>query len=201
MGELLTPEEGIEIVKFARRNIEYHSATGAPSREKPGQDIFMEDRGVFVTLHTFPGKELRGCIGFPYAVKPLWQAVTEASIESAFRDPRFPPVQAGELEKIIVEVSVLTQPKEVTGGKKELPEKIEIGKDGLIVQRDERSGLLLPQVASAEGWSAEEFLRNTCKKAFLPEAAWTSAAVKILKFQAQIFCETEPNGSVQEKKD
>jgi len=201
MGELLSLEEGRELVKFARRNIEYYSATGSFSREKAGEDKFMKDRGVFVTLHSFPDKELRGCIGFPYAVKPLWQATMEAAIEAAFRDPRFPPVQANELEKIIVEISVLTKPKEITGEKKEIPKKIEIGKHGLIIQKGHRSGLLLPVVALEQNWDSEEFLRNACRKASVPETAWQSSETRIFKFQAQVFSETEPNGSIAEKSE
>jgi len=199
MQKELSFEEGAEAVKLARKSIEYYSATGSRWREKAGNDKFLKERGVFVTIEEYPSMELRGCIGFPYASKQLWEAIIEASIEAAFHDPRFLPLKAEELEKILVEISVLTQPKEITGKKSELHEKIEIGKDGLIIQRGHRSGLLLPQVAVEQKWDSEEFLRECCKKAFIPEAAWQSAETKIFRFQAQIFSERTPGGQIEEK--
>lgn len=201
MQELLSLEEGKEIVRLARKSIEYYSGTsGSFCSEQTGNGKFLQERGVFVTIHSFPGRELRGCIGFPYAMKQLWLAVIEAAVEAGFHDPRFLPMKSDELEKIIIEVSVLTQPLEIQGEKKELPSKIKIGKDGLIVQKGGRSGLLLPQVATEEKWDAGEFLRYCCKKAFLPEIAWQNKETKVFKFQAQIFSEKTPNGQIEEKK-
>jgi uncharacterized protein (TIGR00296 family) len=200
MPELLSLEDGKELVKLARKSIEYYSATGAFWREKAGNDKFLKERGVFVTINEFSSKELRGCIGFPHGVKPLWEATIEVAIEAGFHDPRFLPLKAEELEKIVVEVSVLTEPEEILGEKKELPKKIKIGQDGLIIQKGQRSGLLLPQVAIEEKWDSEELLRNCCKKAFLPETTWQSEQTRIFKFQAQIFSEKTPSGQITEEK-
>lgn len=190
--------DGKELIKLARRSISYISATGARLVEATEKKRFLEKRGCFVTLHTFPEKELRGCIGFPYPIIPLWDAIIDAAVQAAFNDPRFPQLQSSELEKVILEISVLTLPEEIKGDKRELPEKIEIGKDGLIVKRGARSGLLLPVVPVTYKWDSETLLEQTCIKAGLPEAAWRSAETRVFKFQSQVFEESSPNGEIKE---
>lgn len=190
--------DGKKLIALARKSIEYSSAAGMFLAEPCKDKKLMQQRGVFVTLHSFPEKELRGCIGFPYPLKPLWNAVKEAAVEAAFHDPRFAPMQASELEKVVIEISVLSMPEEIKGERKALPEKIEVGKDGLIVKRKLYSGLLLPQVAQEQKWDAETFLHHCCLKAGLPGNSWQMNGTQLFKFQAQIFSETGPNGAVEE---
>ncbi|MBN2066930.1 MAG: TIGR00296 family protein [Candidatus Diapherotrites archaeon] len=185
-----------KLVSLARKSIEYYSAAGRFLSEPCEEKKFLEKRGVFVTLHTFPERELRGCIGFPYPVKPLWSAVIEAAAEAGFHDPRFEQVKASEMEKILVEISILTLPEKANAG--DLPGKIEIGKNGLIVKRKYRSGLLLPQVAAEEGWDAETFLEHCCIKAGIPTNSWKLKGTDTFKFQAQVFSEKAPKGIVEE---
>ncbi|MBN1941085.1 MAG: TIGR00296 family protein [Candidatus Diapherotrites archaeon] len=197
---LLTLDEGKELVKLARKSIEYYSVSGTLPKESTSNKKFAQERGVFVTLEKFPSKELRGCIGYPYASKPLWNAVADAAIQAAFNDTRFGPLKTGELENIVLEVSVLTEPKEIRCEKAVLPSQVTIGTDGLIAQKGARSGLLLPQVALEQKWDSKTFLNEVCIKALLPEIAWKQADTKIYKFQAQIFFETSPNGEIEEKR-
>jgi len=112
----LTSEEGKLLVKLARKAVEERLKKGK-GIEIP-KDIpqkLMEHCGVFVTLNSLRhGKrELRGCIGFPYATTPLARAVIESAINSATQDPRFPPVSSEELDQIVFEVSVLTPPQPI----------------------------------------------------------------------------------------
>jgi len=195
----LSLEQGETLVRLARKSISYAIAAGKKLRELCADQELLGQRGVFVTLETFPERALRGCIGFPYPVMPLWNAVQDAAIEAALNDPRFPGVGAAELESIVVEVSVLTRPEEIKTGKKDVLHEINVGKDGLIVQRNQRSGLLLPQVATEQEWDAKTFLEQCCAKAGLMENIWQSKETRIFKFRAQIFSETEPNGKVEEK--
>jgi hypothetical protein len=188
--------EGKELIKIARKSINYFFASGKVMKEL-APEKFSEKKGVFVTLHEFPSKELRGCIGFPHGRMPLWNAVIEASVAAAFSDPRFPALTLKEMQKIIIEVSVLSTPKEIKE-KKSLVEKIRVGKDGLIIKTETNSGLLLPQVAKEWNWNAKEFLENTCIKAGLPKETWKKEECKIFKFQAQIFCEEKPEGKIKE---
>ncbi len=150
-----------------------------------GPDPFHEmeeKRGVFVTLRK---NGLRGCIGFPLPVMSLGDAVIEAA-RSAANDPRFPPLQESELDEVEIEVSVLTVPEKL---EEPGPEKVEVGKDGLIIDYKGRRGLLLPQVAPEHGMDSEEFLNAVCEKAGLPPGTWKRERAVVKTFQAEVFSE------------
>lgn len=199
----LSDEEGAFLVKLARRAILENLKDGriiSPPKDAPPN--LFEKRGVFVTINSVIGgeKSLRGCIGFPYPIYPLVRAVIEAAIESATRDPRFPPLRLEELNQVVLEVSVLTEPELIeVKSPLEYPSKIKIGEDGLIVERGFYRGLLLPQVPIEWGWNEEEFLSQCCLKAGLPPDCWLLKGTKIYKFQAIIFEETSPDGPVVRK--
>jgi len=199
----LTSEEGKLLVKLARKAVEERLKKGK-GIEIP-KDIpqkLTEHCGVFVTLNSLRhGKrELRGCIGFPYATTPLARAVIESAINSATQDPRFPPVSSEELDQIVFEVSVLTPPQPINVEKpQDYPSEIRVGQDGLIVEKSYYKGLLLPQVPVEWNWDEEEFLCHCCLKAGLPPDCWLAKGTKIYKFQAIIFEETSPEGEVERK--
>ncbi|MEO2118066.1 MAG: TIGR00296 family protein [Methanocaldococcus sp.] len=197
---LLTLEEGTFAVKYARAVIENYLA-GNDIIIEDYPEIFNEKRGCFCTLHTYPDKELRGCIGIPEPIMPLIEALKEAAISAATKDPRFPPVTLEEMDSIVVEVSILTPPELIkVRNPKEYLEKIKIGRDGLIIEYGFYRGLLLPQVPVEYGWDVEEYLAHLCLKAGLPPDMWLAEGVKIYRFEAQIFEEVEPRGEVIEKK-
>lgn len=157
-------------------------------------DFLKSHRGVFVTLTDSSG-ELRGCIGLPYPVKPLGDAVIHAAAQAATRDPRFPRVSPAELASLRVEVSALTEPEAVECNAVDLPEHVRVGTDGLIVTGLGRSGLLLPQVATEMGIGPDDFLSLTCEKAGLLSDAWLTPDVEVRRFQAEIFAEAAPRGA------
>jgi len=191
---------GRKCVQLARRSIEYfmHMQRKLSPVEVPEDKEFQERKGVFVTLKNAEDNTLRGCIGFPEAIKPLWETIMDSAINAAFNDPRFPALTASELENILVEVSILTKPEEIKTEKKIIPSQIEIGKDGLIVERGNRSGLLLPDVAVEWKWNAEQFLEAACQKAGLLAIAWRESRTKVYKFQTRAFVEEKPKGNVLE---
>ncbi|MHA1195143.1 MAG: TIGR00296 family protein [Promethearchaeota archaeon] len=198
-------EEGTAIVKFARENIEFFLKNNRriPIPEEIKKK-FSNKYGAFVTLNRVDvqGNPLRGCIGYIEPIYPLYDVIHKVSISSAIEDPRFPPVELEEMDKIIIEVSILTPPKRIKVNKpKEYLEKIVIGRDGLIAEKGMRRGLLLPQVPVEHGrnWDVETFLKHTCLKAWLPEDAWRDLNTKIYSFQSIIFEETEPRGKVVRK--
>lgn len=196
----LSLDEGAFLVKLARRSIEEYLSGREPEIPAPPSEKLKEKRGVFVTLSHYPDKELRGCIGFPLPTHPLVEATVRAAIASATEDPRFPPVQKEELGDLIVEVSVLTPPEEISyKDPKELPEKIVIGRDGLIIEAGGFSGLLLPQVPVEYNWTPEEYLMHLCLKAGLPSTYWLTGRVRIRRFMAQVFVEEAPGGRVVEE--
>jgi len=197
--DMLNLDEGKLLVKTARETIESYVKEKKIPTKKNVPETLKEKRGVFVTL-TKNG-ELRGCIGHPLPGMPLIDALVDASISSATRDPRFPPVKPSELPEIEVEVSVLTKPEVVkVKHPKEYPKCIEVGKHGLIMERDGFAGLLLPQVPVEWEWNEEEFLSHTCMKAGLPPDAWLDERVCVSRFCAQIFKETGPRGDIEEEK-
>jgi uncharacterized protein (TIGR00296 family) len=191
-------KEGKLAVHLARKSAEAF-LEGRKSPEEKLPEVFFENRGAFVTLHSYPGKELRGCIGYPGPVFPLKKALEECAVH-ACQDSRFPRVQKPELSKIIFEVSILTKPDLIDCPRKELPKNVRIGKDGLIVRKGFHSGLLLPQVATEYGFSQTDFLDHTCMKAGLPAGSWMEKDSKVFRFQAEIFKEMTPGGSIKRTK-
>ncbi len=192
---MLSLEEVKKLVEIGRGSV--LSVLKGEEFEVP-EDVkerFFEKRGVFVTLLTFPKKELRGCVGIPYPLYPLWRGVVEASIGAAFRDPRFEPLRPEELSSVLWEISLLTEPVEIK--KERISEEVKVGRDGLIVEKGKIRGLLLPQVPLKFGWDLEEFLRHTCMKAGLGPDCWREEGVKIYRFEAEVFEEVEPWGEVR----
>ena len=154
--------------------------------------------GVFVTIKRHSDGSLRGCVGFIHPT-PLWDAVQRAAVFAAFGDSRFLPIGANELDDTVFEVSVMTEPVLVEGRSvAERREKIKIGRDGLVIFNGGYSGLLLPQVPVEQCWTVDEFLSNLCYKAGLPADALSDSGTKLLKFECQVFAETEPKGKIVE---
>ena len=200
---MLEADEGTAAVRLARQALEatFHALPGATSAaELEGSRlprVFDEPRGAFVTLKRHPSGSLRGCIGYPLPVLPLRSAIVRAAISAALEDYRFRPVTPTELPRISIEVSVLTPPEPLRfSNPKEAIEAVKVGRDGLIVDGLGSSGLLLPQVAPEEGWSAEELLDGTCEKAGLPPKSWQDPRVRVRRFEAEVFRELAPGGEV-----
>jgi len=191
---MLSKSDGKELVKLARKTIEDYFKN---KKLKIKESKFKEKRGIFVSIHTFPDHELRGCIGYPYPILILGEAVQKASISAALQDPRFPPLTQDELKRVVFEVSILTVPSIIKVEEpKDYLKKILIGKDGLIIEHGFYKGLLLPQVPKQYSWDIENFLEHLCMKAGLMVDMWLDPKTKIYKFQTQIFAEREPNGEV-----
>ena len=176
---MLTEDQKHRLLKIARASIE---GLFSGHRELPGAgDGLPEASGVFVTIKN--RGELRGCLGTLQLRAPLEEEVARCARDSATEDPRFPPLAAAELPDTSLEISVLG-PLELIDPAAE--GAIVIGQHGLVVEHGGRRGLLLPQVAVEWGWTAEQFLRQTCYKAGLPLDAWQHGA-RVYRFDAQVF--------------
>ncbi len=196
----LTGEQGGDIVRYARAVVEGHFSGRKPKVPESLAALFRERLGVFVTLKT-EGGDLRGCIGYPEPTHTLGEAVAGSAKSAALEDPRFPQVEAQEMDHLLVEVSVLTKPEPVTvQDPRDYPKKIVVGRDGLIAEHGWCRGLLLPQVPVELKWDAVEFLRHTCDKAGLPMTAYLKKGFKLYSFTAQVFGEESPRGRVAEEK-
>ncbi len=192
-------DEGEYLVRLARKSIEYYMERGSVLEVDPPYSKLKDPYGAFVTLNTYPEGNLRGCIGYPEPVLPLYKAVIRAAIAAAFEDPRFPPLAKEEIDRVTVEVSILTPPERIDDkveNRLDLPKLVTVGKHGLIVRRGVYSGLLLPQVAVEYSWDPEEFLSQTCMKAGMWVDCWLKEGTEVYRFSAEIFEEEEPNGRV-----
>ena len=153
---------------------------GEPAPPAP-TDLVIHAFGVFVTI--YHRSELRGCLGTLDAREPLAEAIVRLAGDVSHNDHRFEPIEMHEIADIAIDLSVLTAPRLVDD-----PSAIVVGRDGLIVEYGSRKGLLLPQVAPAQGWDRETFLAHTCLKAGLASDAWRNGAV-IRRFEAEVFGE------------
>ena len=178
----LTDEEKAYLKKLVVQSITFGlNPSGGPfGPPEPPTDTLREELGAFVTLKL--GGTLRGCIGNVQGSGELFRTIWDMAQNAAFKDPRFPPVNENELDAIEYEISILS-PIEVCPN----PEQVETGRHGLIMSRDGRSGLLLPQVAVEWEWDRETFLGQTCAKAGLPLDAWRDPETTILWFEAVVF--------------
>ncbi len=192
---------GNTVVKTARRAVECHLSGRALQPLSTTSPDLAARQGVFVSLvDRMNGGGLRGCIGAPLATRPLLEQVVTAAVEAATMDVRFRPIKLDELNKLIVEVTVLSPlEKLVVKSPLDMRDKILVGRDGLMIDSVDSRGLLLPQVAVEDGFDSEEFLSQCCMKAGLPPDAWLTGEVEVSSFQGQVFAEEKPNGRVFER--
>ena len=184
----INAEQRQTLLAVARRSIALGLEEGRPLRvnlEDYAADLRAQ-RAAFVTLQEFG--QLRGCIGHLEARQPLVKDVAENAFAAAFRDPRFPPVTARELERLHIEISVLTPATPLTfGSEQELIALIEPGRDGLILEEGLARGTFLPSV-----WESlpnpVDFLRQLKRKAGLPENYW-SDRLRISRYRTESFGE------------
>ena len=178
----LTEADQQTLLQMARDAMREQLSHGRLSEVPAPAEVLQQPCGAFVTLRK--GKRLRGCIGYVEARRPLYMTVRECAVAAALHDPRFCAVTLQELPELNLEISVLSPLAEIT------PEKIEIGRHGLLISQEPYHGLLLPQVAVEWKWDAPRFLEETCLKAGLPADAWRHGA-RIQAFTAQVFEEAE----------
>jgi len=177
----LTDTEKKALIDAARSSIA--EAVGANEVEEPATSpggALGESRGAFVTIRRGNG-DLRGCVGTFHPRATLIDTVREMARAAALDDPRFPPLSSSELEDLHIDISVLS-PLEAAR-----PEDVKVGVHGLCVQRGIHRGVLLPQVATEEGWDAATFLAHTCMKAGLRPDAWQQPDTRISTFTAEVF--------------
>jgi MEMO1 family protein len=170
-----------QMLVLARETIRRYLDTGTVPLGRGFSPSLDRPQGVFVTLKK--RGELRGCIGQMVPDRPLRVLVGRMALAAAFEDPRFDKVRANELKDLEVEISVLTPFREVSG-----PSAIVVGRDGVLLQKDRRSAVFLPQVAVEERWTRDQMLDNLCLKGGLAEGCWRTGAT-LSTFQADVFRE------------
>lgn len=175
----LTQAQKEKLLKIARESIENFVKEGKIIPIQEEDPVLKTKTGIFVTIKEYG--MLRGCIGFTDPLFPLYEGVQKAGILAATQDPRFRPLSKEELPHIHLEISVLTPLRKINNVK-----EIVVGKHGIMISKEGKRGLLLPQVATEYGWNREQFLDQTCIKANLPYGCWKRDA-EIYTFEAIIF--------------
>jgi len=179
---MFSPEQQRSLLGLARQAITTALTTRQLLKLTEVEEAFQMPLGAFVTLTQ--GGNLRGCIGYPEPVYPLYETIIRGGISAATQDPRFMPVTLPELETVSIEISVLSPLAPI------LPEAVEVGKHGLVIEKGNARGLLLPQVPVEWGWDRLEYLGHLCRKAGLPADAWRQGAT-LSSFTAEVFSEHE----------
>jgi AmmeMemoRadiSam system protein B/AmmeMemoRadiSam system protein A len=167
-----------EALEIARRTLSTYLGGEEIPEVKIKSKELKKKQGVFVTIKS--KGELRGCIGELEARKPAGELIREMVVEAAIRDPRFYPVTAKELPGLEIEISLLSPLKSMRSWR-----KIKLGKEGVVIEKEGKRGVFLPQVAEETGWGLEEFMRQLCLKAGLPEDAYKSKGVKLRRFEVE----------------
>ncbi|MBO5152521.1 MAG: TIGR00296 family protein, partial [Methanobrevibacter sp.] len=169
---MISDRAGEYLVILAKETIKYYLENGKTMVKPTDYPIELDENlGVFVTLNK--NNNLRGCIGYAEPVKPAIDAAMEVALSAAFNDPRFPEVSVKEFEDLDFEVTILTKPELIeVAHYQQYFDEIEIGRDGLIIQKGYARGLLLPQVAVENAFTIEDFLDHTCMKAGISADSW-----------------------------
>jgi MEMO1 family protein len=183
----LTQDDKSQLLALARKTIVYYLTKGRSPQESDLDikisDAMKEPRAAFVTLEE--NNELRGCIGDIFPHQPLYKSVIANAINAAVNDWRFNPVTKQECNNLTIEISALTVPKPIKS-----TDQIRIGVDGVILKKNGRSAVFLPQVAPEQGWNVEQMLTQLSLKAGLPPDAWKHDA-DFEVFQAVVFSENK----------
>ena len=178
-------QQAIDLVRWTLNSYVKGHGPGLDPPKVPQPELtdsyFNEKAGVFVTLKK--NGSLRGCIGIIQPTDILARNIITSTRNSALNDHRFPPVRREEVDELEIEISVLSPPK------KSKLEDIEIGKHGLIIEGRGKSSVYLPQVATEQGWTFDQWLGSLCNKATLPTKYWTGNEAKFYTFTAQIIKE------------
>ncbi len=171
-----------KLLDIAQKTMDTYIQTGKILDIHESDPRLLSKEGAFVTIHKHG--QLRGCIGNIVGEGPLSLTVRNMAVASATKDPRFSPVVKNELSEIDIEISVLSLPEKISDPNLVLP-----GIHGVIVSRGlGHEGVFLPQVATEQGWSREEFLSNLCaRKAGLPPDCWKDPQTTLEIFTADVF--------------
>lgn len=184
IGEPLGIESQKELLAIARKCITA-AVTGIkkPDIGKPSEELAWK-RGAFVTLEI--NGNLRGCIGHIADDMPVAEVVAEYAVLSAMNDTRFSPVTPDELSKMEISISAMSPIVEVRSH-----EDFRVGIHGILIKKNGRQAIFLPQVAVEQKWDKETTLRHLCAKAWLPQDAWKEPDCRFFVYTAQVFREKD----------
>ncbi len=184
---MYTRKQKESLLRLARQSISHYldCREMLPVDERKIDPVLKEKRGVFITL-TINGA-LRGCIGHLLPVQPLYLDVIENAVNAAFDDPRFDQLQTEELDKIKIEISVLSQPEPLEyKDPEDLLRQLVPLKHGVILKKGIYQATYLPQVWE-DLTDKELFLSSLCQKAGLYPDEWKTAHPEIQTYTVEKF--------------
>jgi len=176
-----------EALELARSTLEAHYKGNAINYTPFSADL-LQPLGAFVTLTN--KEELRGCIGNFEPEDPIYKVIQSLAVSAATKDKRFQPVTEGELSEINIEISTMSPQKAVKNW-----QDIEIGKHGVRIILNGKSGTLLPQVATDNNWNLTTFLETICwqKMGLQDKECYKDPTAKIFTYETDIFSEDKIN--------
>ncbi|HKM93043.1 MAG TPA: AmmeMemoRadiSam system protein A [Prolixibacteraceae bacterium] len=137
--------------------------------------------GVFVSLYS--QNQLRGCIGNFISDLPLHKNIEKMTIAASTNDYRFNRLEPDEFNNVSIELSILSPLEQIFS-----LDELELGKHGIYIKKDFRSGTFLPQVAHKTNWTKEEFVAHCSNdKAGLGWTGWKEA--ELFRYEAFIINE------------
>jgi len=172
-----------EALELARKTLEEHYK-GNSLNYTPYSSDLLQPIGAFVTLTN--NDVLRGCIGNFEPEDPVYKVIQSVAISAATKDPRFNSVTKTELSNIDIEISTMSPQKLINNW-----QDIEIGKHGVRILLDGKSGTLLPQVATDNNWDLKTFLETICgqKIGLQDKECYKNPNAKIYTYETDIFSE------------
>jgi AmmeMemoRadiSam system protein B/AmmeMemoRadiSam system protein A len=185
----LTESQGRLLIRLARQTIGQRlgqrPVSADVSAEAAVEQALQRRSGTFVTLKI--DNRLRGCIGSLIPSESIVEGVRRNALNAAFNDYRFSPLTAEELERVVIEVSILTPPAALAyRDADDLVGRLRPGVDGVILRKGGHSATFLPQV-----WEqlprTEDFLGHLCLKAGLEADAWRRGDLAVETYQVVYF--------------
>ncbi|NLL75973.1 MAG: AmmeMemoRadiSam system protein A [Clostridiales bacterium] len=164
-------------VSLARQSLKYYLKKGnnLPLPDGLPEELLKKKAGAFVSLKKYGN--LRGCIGTIQGTKNcVAEEVIENAVSAGLWDPRFPQVEATELDNIICTVDILSVPEPITS-----IEELDVNKYGVIISMGDRRGLLLPKLEGVE--MVEEQINIALKKAGIEEEDYRDGKCILERFE------------------
>ncbi|MCC6580353.1 MAG: AmmeMemoRadiSam system radical SAM enzyme [Phycisphaeraceae bacterium] len=193
-----TDDQGRRMLAFARQSV----AATIRGESPPPPEVMSKELhdapcfGAFVTLRR--GERLRACRGRwgqngGTGNQPLGTLLADVARDTALGDGRFPVICPQELDRLDMDISVMHSPARLDATGEAMAQAIEVGRDGLVLLHPRGRGLLLPHVATENGWDAPTFLSQLCVKAGLDASLWrTDAQARVMTFQTRLFVDPAP---------
>jgi AmmeMemoRadiSam system protein A len=176
---MLNQQQQQSLLTLAKVSIQDRLNSKRQLRKTNDPDL-MVVRGVFVSLYI--EDQLRGCLGHINGNMPLYHEVQDVAPKSAFEDTRFEPVTISALDKLKIEVSVISPIERIYS-----PQQVKVGEHGLVLKNGEKSSLFLPHVPLLNNWNLATYVEELCKKATLSTDILDDPKTELYRFTAEIF--------------